>query len=314
MLLRGAHRGAVAHRLTTAMKADRIVVVDDGRIAEVGSHEQLLARGGLYAQMYATWISHTRSSGGVRRSDLPHGTDPGADQRYCCERATKTRTKRSPGRKRGGGGTPVPREAWMRLLACTGRRGAAADRRNADHGRAAVGRARPERLQRLDRDRAERLLRPLRARAAPGGRLVDRLEARRSRWSVSACSRSARPLGALVVEHGRARRQPGRPGGRRRPRQPRGARRRGQRLPARAPRLARSGSGARAPGSRTSSGRCSAACSPSRLGWRANWWALVPLALLVARSGSSAFLPASRTRAGRTRSAACSTRSCSRRR
>ncbi|HWF56370.1 MAG TPA: ABC transporter ATP-binding protein, partial [Solirubrobacteraceae bacterium] len=48
----------IAHRLTTAMKADRIVVVDDGRIAELGSHEELVARGGRYAEMYATWISH----------------------------------------------------------------------------------------------------------------------------------------------------------------------------------------------------------------------------------------------------------------
>jgi ATP-binding cassette subfamily B protein len=48
----------IAHRLTTAMKADRIVVVDDGRIAEVGSHDQLVAQGGRYAAMYATWTSH----------------------------------------------------------------------------------------------------------------------------------------------------------------------------------------------------------------------------------------------------------------
>jgi ATP-binding cassette subfamily B protein len=46
----------IAHRLTTAMKADRIVVVDDGRIAEIGSHEELIARRGRYAEMYATWI------------------------------------------------------------------------------------------------------------------------------------------------------------------------------------------------------------------------------------------------------------------
>ena len=39
----------IAHRLTTAMKADRIVVVDDGRIIELGSHAQLVARGGRYA-------------------------------------------------------------------------------------------------------------------------------------------------------------------------------------------------------------------------------------------------------------------------
>ncbi len=47
----------IAHRLTTAMKADRIVVVDDGRIVEVGSHDALVARGGRYAAMYATWTS-----------------------------------------------------------------------------------------------------------------------------------------------------------------------------------------------------------------------------------------------------------------
>jgi ATP-binding cassette subfamily B protein len=49
----------IAHRLTTAMKADRIIVVDDGRIVEQGSHVELVARGGHYAEMYATWMSHT---------------------------------------------------------------------------------------------------------------------------------------------------------------------------------------------------------------------------------------------------------------
>jgi ATP-binding cassette subfamily B protein len=51
----------IAHRLTTAMKADRIVVVDQGRIVEIGSHDQLVARRGRYAEMYATWTSHTES-------------------------------------------------------------------------------------------------------------------------------------------------------------------------------------------------------------------------------------------------------------
>jgi ATP-binding cassette subfamily B protein len=49
----------IAHRLSTAMKADRIVVVDDGLVVEVGPHAQLLSRGGRYAEMYATWTSDT---------------------------------------------------------------------------------------------------------------------------------------------------------------------------------------------------------------------------------------------------------------
>ncbi len=55
----------IAHRLTTAMKADRIVVVDDGRIIESGSHERLLALGRRYAEMYATWSSQMEQPSGV---------------------------------------------------------------------------------------------------------------------------------------------------------------------------------------------------------------------------------------------------------
>jgi ABC-type multidrug transport system fused ATPase/permease subunit len=42
----------IAHRLSTVVHADRIVVLDQGKIAEIGSHRELMARRGLYYQMF----------------------------------------------------------------------------------------------------------------------------------------------------------------------------------------------------------------------------------------------------------------------
>ncbi len=49
---------AIAHRLSTIARMDRLIVMDQGQILEMGSHAELLANGGLYAELWA------RQSGG----------------------------------------------------------------------------------------------------------------------------------------------------------------------------------------------------------------------------------------------------------
>ena len=62
-LMQGRTVVAIAHRLSTIASMDRIVVMDDGRIAEEGPHEALLARGGIYAELWG------RQSGGFMGLD-----------------------------------------------------------------------------------------------------------------------------------------------------------------------------------------------------------------------------------------------------
>ena len=51
----------VAHRLTTAARADRVVVLDHGRVVEDGTHDELLAPDGRYAALWRTFTGEVRT-------------------------------------------------------------------------------------------------------------------------------------------------------------------------------------------------------------------------------------------------------------
>ena len=52
---------SIAHRLSTAERADLVVVVDAGEVVELGHHAELVASGGVYAGLYASWLGNTRA-------------------------------------------------------------------------------------------------------------------------------------------------------------------------------------------------------------------------------------------------------------
>ncbi|HMJ75894.1 MAG TPA: ABC transporter ATP-binding protein, partial [Iamia sp.] len=60
--LEGRTAIVVAHRLSTIREADVIAVVEDGRIVEQGTHLQLLAHGGRYAELYRTQLDEPEES------------------------------------------------------------------------------------------------------------------------------------------------------------------------------------------------------------------------------------------------------------
>jgi putative ABC transport system ATP-binding protein len=53
---------SIAHRLSTAERADLVVVVDAGEIVELGNHADLVNAGGTYSRLYESWLGNTRES------------------------------------------------------------------------------------------------------------------------------------------------------------------------------------------------------------------------------------------------------------
>jgi ATP-binding cassette, subfamily B, bacterial len=66
LLMQGRTTIVVAHRLSTVRRADRIAVVDHGKLAELGTHDELLALGGRYAALVGAW--ERSQAGGSQQS------------------------------------------------------------------------------------------------------------------------------------------------------------------------------------------------------------------------------------------------------
>jgi ABC-type multidrug transport system fused ATPase/permease subunit len=74
---------AIAHRLHTAHDADRVAVVEDGRIVELGSHDELLAAGGSYAGLWDSWHGGAAPGHGQQSQNLDAlDVEPDADANW----------------------------------------------------------------------------------------------------------------------------------------------------------------------------------------------------------------------------------------
>ncbi len=76
-LMEGRTSFVIAHRLSTILKADKILVIDNGRLVDAGTHGELLARGGLYKRLYE--IQFEDRNGAVAGEDVTEAAVAGPD-------------------------------------------------------------------------------------------------------------------------------------------------------------------------------------------------------------------------------------------
>ncbi|MCB1964967.1 MAG: ATP-binding cassette domain-containing protein, partial [Candidatus Accumulibacter sp.] len=74
-LVRGRTTIAIAHRLSTLRDANRLVVLDRGRVVEVGSHDQLMAREGHYYRLYQAQARNVDNDDELRRIEIERVND-----------------------------------------------------------------------------------------------------------------------------------------------------------------------------------------------------------------------------------------------
>lgn len=99
VMMKGRTSIVIAHRLSTILKSDRILVIKDGVIAEQGTHDELLAQGGTYTELYETQFRQAIESESFRKADP--GDIPAIEKIYDHTHDMEEDGKTTTGWKRG---------------------------------------------------------------------------------------------------------------------------------------------------------------------------------------------------------------------